>query len=304
MPPQGRGGIPLPARTKLDVPPTRAAHVNLSRVRSPGLLRAHAILLLLTATLLPTLGRAQESLADRALEQQGLTRVTGGWDVTLGAGLAEAPKYPGASTERVRPAPLFSLDYDGRLFVGPLGIGVAAVRWDGFRAGPVLGFERGRSQSDDPHLAGLGDIPASLTAGLFAGYTRGALAIYATARQAVTHTGDGLSGLLQLDVRHAFITARTFVAVGPDLEFGNDRFQRAWFGISPEQSASSGLPTYTPGAGIDRIGLHVRLTYRASAHFLVLAFARISDLTGTVAQSPIVERRGQVVIGAGIAYHF
>lgn len=253
---------------------------------------------------MPTIGWAQESLEDQALEQQGLTRAADGWDVTLGAGLAEAPRYPGASTDRVGVAPLFSLDYDGRFFAGPLGIGVAAIRWDGFRAGPVLGFERGRSQSDDSRLAGLGDISASVTAGLFAGYTLGAVGLYATARQAVTSTGNGLSGLLQLDVRHSFIAARTFIAAGPDLEFGNDEFQRTWFGISSEQSVSSGLPTFTPSAGIDRIGVHARLTYRVSAHWLLRAFARISALTGTAAQSPIVERRAQVAIGAGVAYHF
>lgn len=278
--------------------------MNLSRIRIRAALPAHAFLLPIAAALMPTLGWAQQSLEDQALEQQGLSRVTGGWDFTLGAGLADAPRYPGASTRRVRLAPLVSISYGDRLFIGPLGIGVTAFRWDGFRAGPVLGFERGRSQSDDPRLAGLGDISASVTAGLFAAYARGPFAIYATARQAVTSTGNGLSGLLQMDARHAFVSARTLIAAGPDVEFGNNEFQRVWFGISPQQSASSGLPTYTPSGGIDRVGLHARLTYRVSAHWLVRAFARISDLTGEVAQSPIVERRAQVEAGVGVAYHF
>lgn len=271
----------------------------------PAPLRAHAALLLMSAILVPTLGWAQQqSLEDQALEQEGLTRPLEGWNVTLGAGLAAAPEYPGAGRERAHLAPLVSIDYGDRLFVGPLGIGVAAIVWNGFRAGPVLGFDRGRSQSDDPRLAGLGDISASATAGVFAGYGRGPFAIYATARQAITSTGNGLSGLLQVNMRHVFVRARTRVTVGPDLEFGNDEFQRTWFGISPEQSASSGLPVYTPSAGIDRIGLHATLTYRASTHILLRAFARISDLTGTAAQSPIVARRGGVVVGAGVAYHF
>lgn len=276
-----------------------------SRIRIPVPLRAHAFLLLIAAALIPTPGYAQQqSLEDQALEQQGLARLMEGWNVTLGAGVAAAPEYPGASKERARLAPLVSINYGGRLFVGPLGIGVAAIAWRGFRAGPVLGFDRGRSQSDDPHLAGLGDISSSVTAGLFAGYARGPFAIYATARQAITSTGNGLSGLLQVNVRHLFVTARALVAVGPDLEFGNDEFQRTWFGISPGQSAASGLPVYTPSAGINRIGLHATLTYRASTHILLRGFARISDLTGAAARSPIVERRDQAVIGAGVAYHF
>lgn len=276
--------------------------MNLSRLRI--LAPCAHVILAIAAVLAPTLGWAEESLGDQALEQQGLGRVPGAWNVTLGAGLAAVPKYPGASTERVRPVPLVSIRYGDRLFFGPLGIGLVAFRCNGFRAGPVLGFQRGRSQSDDPRLAGLGDISSSVTAGLFAGYARGPLAIYATARQAVTATGNGLSGLLQLNLRHAFVAARTFVAAGPDLEFGNDDFQRTWFGISPAQSASSGLREYTPSAGIDRIGFHADLTYHASKHIVWRAFARISDVTGNAAQSPIVERRAQVVIGAGVAYHF
>lgn len=278
--------------------------MKLSCPRIPRAGRARAILLMTVAVLAPTLGWAQQSLEDQALEQQGLTRAPAGWGVTLGAGLAEVPQYPGASKERARLVPLVSLDYGGRFFAGPAGIGVVAVRWHGLRLGPVVGFERGRPQSDDPHLAGLGDIASGATAGLFAGYARGPLEMSVTARQAISHTSNGLSGLLQLNVRHVFTAARSLVAIGPDLEFGDSDFQRTWFGVSPVQSAASGLPVYTPGAGINRIGIHAGLTYRASTHVLWRVFARISDLTGDAARSPIVERRSQVIVGAGIAYHF
>lgn len=263
-----------------------------------------ALLLLVAAVLAPTLGWAQQSLEEQALEQQGLARTSAGWSVTLGAGLATAPRYPGASSQRIRPVPLVSIDYDNRLIIGPLGIGVVAVHWNGLRAGPVLGFAGGRRASDVPQLAGLGYISASATAGLFAAYDRGPIAISATARQAISHTGNGYSGLLRIDLVRPFDRMRTLVALGPDLEFGSGDFQRTWFGITPAQSAASGLPVYTPQAGVNRIGLHAALTYRATAHLLWRAFARVSDLTGDAAQSPIVERRTQFQIGAGIAYHF
>lgn len=275
-----------------------------SRTRIPRTLRTLTIPLLAASVLAPTLGWAQQSLADQALQQQGLTPGSGGWGATVGAGLAAVPRYPGASRERARLVPLLSINYGDRLFVGPFGIGVTALRWHGFRAGPVLGFEHGRSASDDPRLAGLGDISTSITGGLFARYVRGPFEIAATARQAVSHSTNGLSGLLQVNARHVFAGARTLVAVGPDLEFGNGDFQRTWFGISPAQSAASGLPVYVPHAGINRVGLHADVTYRASTHIVWRIFARISDLTADAAQSPVIERRTQVLVGAGLAYHF
>ncbi|MHB8815888.1 MAG: MipA/OmpV family protein [Steroidobacteraceae bacterium] len=278
-------------------------HTCVPRLPTSGPWRGPALLLLIAAVLAPIPGWAQEqSLEDQALAQQGLTRAQAGWSVTLGAALAAAPRYPGASRERLRLAPLIAIDYDDRLTIGPLGIGLIALRGPGFRAGPVLGFEGGRRASDDPRLTGLGDIPATATAGLFAAYDRGPIAISATARQAISHTGNGFSGLLRIEAHHLF--ARTRIALGPDLEFGNNEYQQTWFGISPAQSAASGLREYTPQAGINRVGVHVGLTYRASAHVLWRAFARMSDLTGDAARSPIVERRTQFVIGAGIAYHF
>lgn len=278
--------------------------MNPSYTWIPRASRAQSILLLIALVVVPALGWAQQSLEDQALEQQGLTRAQAGWTGALGLGLAEVAKYPGASTDRARLEPLVSIDYGDRLFIGPLGIGVAALCWDGFRAGPVIGFERGRYQSDDPHLAGLGDISTSVTAGIFAGYSQGPLEVLATARQAISHSTNGLSGLLQVNLRHALVGTRTLVAAGPDLEFGNGDFERTWFGISPAQSASSGLAVYAPRAGINRIGLHAGLTYRASRHFLYRFFARVSDISGEAAQSPIVERRTQFAVGAGIAYHF
>lgn len=278
--------------------------MNLSRTWIPRALRAHAILLLIACALAPTLGCAQQSLEDQALQQEGLTRAAAGWAGAVGAGLADVPKYPGASKERIRLAPIFSIHYGSRLFIGPLGIAVVAVRWHGFLAGPVLGYQHGRAESDDPHLFGLGDIPASATAGFFAAYSRGPLQISATARQAISHSTNGLEGLLQVNVRHVFATARTLLAIGPDVEFGNGDFERAWFGISPAQSLASGLSVYTPRAGIDRVGVHAGLTHRVSEHILWRVFARLSDITGDAAQSPVIERRSQFVMGTGLAYHF
>jgi MipA family protein len=258
----------------------------------------------LCALLAPTLGHAQQFLEGQALEQQGLNGPSQAWSVTLGAGLASVPRYPGADSQRIRPAPLLSIVYDRRFFAGPLGVGVAAIRWNGFSAGPVLGFEGGRRESDDPRLAGLGDISASATAGAFAAYHVGPVALAATVRQAISHTGNGLSGLVEVNFRHAFPRSRIYLAVGPDLQFGNTDFERTWFGISPAQSSLSGLPVYAPRGGVDTIGLHAGLTYRASKHFLWRMFGTVRDLTGDVAQSPIVEKRRQFLLGAGIAYHF
>ncbi len=245
-------------------------------------------------------------MQEQALEEQDLAGrpAPGTWSVTLGAGIAVAPTYPGASTDEAQLAPLAEIRYGERLSLGPLGVRVALIDWRGFRAGPVLGFEGGRRESDDPHLAGLGDISASLTAGAFAAYRIGSLSILATARQAITHTGYGLDGLATVEYRRALVRDTLYMSIGPSVQFANARHQQTWFGVSPSQSAASGLPSYTAGGGIDTVGVHAMLTYRLSEHLLWRFFADARTLSGDAAASPIVERRSDSRAGIGLAYHF
>jgi len=227
-----------------------------------------------------------------------------GWDATLGIGLAAVPRYPGAQNDRVRPLPLISVSYDNLVFLSPLGLAIRAIHVHGFFAGPVIGYEGYRHETDDPQLAGLGDIPASLTTGAFAGYAAGPWRVLVTARQAVTHSSNGLEGLAELEYRADLIPHQLTLNVGPEVSFADADYNRAWFGVSLPQSADSGLPTYTPGAGIDAVGVHAGLVAALSAQTLVRVFGDVKRLTGTVAGSPIVHRRTEGVIGVGIAYRF
>ncbi len=179
-----------------------------------------------------------------------------------------------------------------------------AINWNGFRAGPVVGFEGGRDQSDDSRLNGLGDIQPSATAGIFAAYRFGPFEALATARQAIIHTSNGFTGLALVNYRARLIPQKLDFSAGPDLEFADSQYDRTWFGVTAGQSAQSGLPVFTPGAGVKDVGLHTSLTYYYSDHLLLRGFASVKELTGDIANSPIVQSKTQALVGIGAAYHF
>jgi MipA family protein len=247
-----------------------------------------------------------QTLQEQELEQTGLGREpsSGDWNVTLGAGLAVAPRYPGADTDRTRLVPLGDIVYRHRFFLGPAGLGVSLIDSGGFRAGPVLGFMPGRSETRDAELTGLGDIRSSISAGVFLRYRTGRFEVGSTVREAITHTDNGLVGLVRADYRLTPGRSRLQLFLGPDLEYANARHTQTWFGVTPVQSLDSGLPVFTPGAGVKEVGLHANLTYRYTDHVLLRTFANLRDLTGDIRNSPIVERRTQLLVGAGLAYHF
>lgn len=248
-----------------------------------------------------------QTMEQQALEQGevGQETATGRWTFALGTGPASMPDYPGARDDRIRAVPFISATYSGatHFFVGPLGLGFSPINVHGFHAGPIFGLMPNRKQSDDPHLTGLGDIPNSLTAGAFALYSVGPVVFTTAVEQAVTHKGNGLIGLGQLTY-HVAIAPALELFLGPELEFGNADHQRTWFGVTQAQSVSSGLPAFTPRAGVVDAGMHAGLNYRYSQHVFLRAFADVKWLTGETAGSPIVERSTQAVVGVGIAYRF
>jgi outer membrane scaffolding protein for murein synthesis (MipA/OmpV family) len=264
-----------------------------------------AVVVAATLALRPGTASAQDQ-NDVQLEQIGAGRnATNGWDVTLGGGVAERPRYDGADSYTTRVVPLISASYDkGLFFAGPAGIGMTAINWQGLRVGPVLGFLNGRKQGDDDHLNGLGDIPVALTAGLFASYSLGPFSLRTDIRQAVTHQADGLYGDVSLNWMHPIIPGRLFVSTAVRMDFANGSYDRTYFGVSDEQSLQSGLPAYTPGGGIKDIGFNAGLDYRLSRHFVLRGFAGVSQLLGDDGSSPIVQSKTQGLAGFGLAYHF
>lgn len=247
-----------------------------------------------------------QTLQEQELEQSGFGRepARGSWNVTLGAGLAAAPRYPGADTDRARLVPLGEIVYRDLIFLGPAGLGANLIDAGGWHAGPVIGLMPGRSETRDPRLTGLGDIQTSVSAGVFLRYRIGPFEVGGTVREAITHTQNGLRGLVRADYRVTPALSRLQLFLGPDLEFANARHSQTWFGVTPAQSGDSGLPVFTPGAGVKDVGAHAALTCSYTDHLLLRTFANVEELTGDITNGPLVQRRTQLLIGAGLAYHF
>lgn len=280
---------------------------TIARPLRPG--RANTVLAALALATARTLWPGTASAQDQnevQLEQIGAGQPSqGGWNATIGGGLASRPRYEGADSYNQRVVPMIMVSYDkGLFFAGPAGIGLTAINWQGLRVGPVLGFLSGRKQDDDVHLDGLGDIPASLTAGVFANYSLGPFSLRGNLRQAVTHQANGLYGDVSFNWAHPIIPGRLFFSTGVQMAFADGSYDRTFFGVSPEQSLQSGLPAYTPGGGVKDIGINASLDYRLSRHFILRGFASATQLLGDDGASPIVQSKTQGTIGFGLAYHF
>lgn len=254
---------------------------------------------------------AQTSTTPAAIASTAAAVTDDGWRYSLGVGVFETPKYPGASTSRFQPAPLVGIGY-GRFFFGsvadanvPFGLGAYLYRDNHFRLGVALSYDlvKPREESDDAHLRGLPDIDRTAHATLFASYNLDWLSVVGAVSQDVAGKHEGTSASLDLLGKYSPISRLTLTA-GPGVTWGSSQYNQTFFGVSAEDSARSGLPAYSPGSGIASVRLTAGVSYSLDKHWNLGARVVASRLPGAVGNSPIVEKKTQMTYGAFANYAF
>ena len=97
------------------------------------------------------------------------------------------------------------------------------------------------------------------------------------------------------------------ISIGPRVSWSNDRYQDAWFGITPADAIASGLPAYDPGGGIHAFGAAASFETQFSPRWGIQTYVKYDRLVGDAADSPVVTvlgSRDQFSGGLGLTYTF
>lgn len=181
----------------------------------------------------------------------------------------------------------------------------------GFQWGPAVGLRLGRNNVDDPVVAQVHAIDTTVEAGGYIGYEylnpgrvpwrlRGGINVMTNAGivyggSRVTATGTFWMPLHQ----------RIYAGMGLGATWVSGSFNRTYFGVTPADSAASGLPVYSPGGGLEQFTGWLAMIYQFDKHWYGGAMVYAQRLAGDAADSPIVTQRGtrnQVTYGIGLAY--
>lgn len=247
-----------------------------------------------------------QSLPETQLEQTSIFSPYS-WNFNIGGGVRVAPTYQGSEDYKVGPTTFGSVSYRNTLFVGPSGLGLDFLKIfhvEGLRAGPILSYRGGRKQSNDRMLKGLGNIGASIEAGFYFDYDLGSNFTFSgTYRHAITNANNGGIARIQLNYRWKPLDELE-VNVGPAVDFGDGRYVKKWFGITPAQSIASGLPVYNPSGGPTGAGLYFTADYYLTDWMFVRAFGTVRRMIGDTSESPIVLQKSQGIAGLGLVYHW
>lgn len=230
------------------------------------------------------------------------------WDVTLGAGAAVRPTYEGSDRYILSPVPFANIIWQDTVSLGMDGLS-AYWRGGNFRVGGGLTYSTGRQQSTgtfqqgDDRLYGLGDIPGALGVKGFADYTFSLVNISASITKFTASGNDGVLVNFGIGVPYKLTDDITLTA-RVSANWADQNYMQTYFGITPTQSMNSGYAQYNAGAGIKDVNFGLGARYRFSEHWLLALDARLMQLTGDAANSPIVYSKTGAAFMSALAYHF
>jgi len=232
-------------------------------------------------------------------------------DAYAGLGARARPAYEGADSSRGDAIPYLRL-YGEHLFArttqGMLEGGIRSNPLGSVVIGAQIAYEEGRVTEEAAFLKAhnFEDIDAGASVGVHAeaDWTIGPMPLNALVRYR-RNTDSELGS--QIDLRlTAGIFARWGVNAGVfgQLTWSDEKATQNYFGLTPQQSAQTGLPVYSAGPGLRNIAFGILGDVDLSKHWLILWGLNARRLEGDARNSPIVQEGTNWFVNAGLAYRF
>lgn len=228
------------------------------------------------------------------------------WQFSAGAGVIVAPKYLGAEDSQTRAIPFLEAKYQDWLTINPTnGVEVKTSLGSGFSVGASIGADLTRRRAkDDERFQGLTDIKESPVGRVFAEYGTNDFSIKVAAKYRAGKS-EGRGTILEIDAGYNLLAnSAGALTVGVSISAMDNKYAANFFGISAEQSRSSGLGQFDAKSGLRDAGVYAQGVYRLTQRWVLIGRVQASELGSDVADSPVVHKDTQVSALALFAYAF
>jgi outer membrane scaffolding protein for murein synthesis (MipA/OmpV family) len=238
------------------------------------------------------------------------------WEGAIGLIWNHEPSYAGSGEMVNKLVPAFFLRY-GRFTVTNASVfvtrrnddvlrGASAdlIQREDLRMNLALRVDNGRRESASDRLAGLGEVKRTI---------RGRLSITwrpekdwrVSAGWAPDLLGHGGGLLFDANVARDFRTApHGMVTVGVGFGYASDSWMQSYYGVTPEQSARSGYPVYTPRSGLTGVGMNLGWRGDINERWTAFVTGSASRMLGPALDSPLVTGRNNWSVNSGVAWRF
>ncbi len=245
-----------------------------------------------------------------------LTPVAFAWgadqgDAYVGLGARVRPAYEGADSRRVEAIPylrLYREHWFARTTQGMLEGGVRSNPAGGVVFGAQIAYEEGRVTDESAFLKahGFEDIDASASVGVHAeaDWKLGPMPLNALARYRL-NTDSDLGSHVDLRLTAGIFSRwRVNAGIFGQLTWSDEAATQNYFGLTLQQSARTGLPAYSAGAGLRNVAFGILGSVDLSRNWLVLWGLNAQRIVGDARNSPMVQERTNWFANGGLAYRF
>jgi outer membrane protein len=229
----------------------------------------------------------------------------------IGPGLRSRPAYDGSNSQKTELVPV--IRYLGQPFFvrstqGVLEGGLRAELAPGLHAGAQLAYEPGRRVSESGFLQSrnLPGISRGGSIGLHVEWDHSFGPMPITLLGRLRRNIDSDLGT-QADLRLSagvFQSGRFAAGVFTQAIWGNAKSAAAYYGITPQQSVASGLAAFQPGSGWLNTSVGLLWSVDLAPKWVVVGSVEGRRVSNDLADSPLVQRRWNNYISAGVAYRF
>ncbi len=223
----------------------------------------------------------------------------GSTDIDLGVAALIAPGYEGSNKQKFYLLPFASVVWSNGVFLAPGEIGLRLPSAQHLQYGPLLSYElqtKGANRNASSSLA--------FTPGAYFNYRldhRLGLRSRLDYGAGTQHQG------IRLNLASWFsmpLAPHQSLSAEVGLTLANQRYMQSYFGISPEQTLSSGLPAYAAKAGIKNTYLQVGWNVELSPKYDFSTRLGINRLWGSAASSPLTTKTDTVSLLTSLTYHY
>jgi len=241
------------------------------------------------------------------------------WTVTVGAAPVYTPVFQGSEDYGLSVFPDLRVNYKDVFFASvPDGIGYNVINMDinnaNWKIGPLVKVRFGREEDtggspflvtgETDGLRGMGTVDAAGEVGGFAQYSSANIRTRLELRKGV----GGHEGVVgEVNVSYVDRVGPVIYSIGPRLSFGSRDFMHTYFGISRQQSVSSGLAPYEADGGVNSWGIGGSAVMPLGEVMAITLFAGADRLGKRASDSPLIRQRGddnQISLGLGFGYRF
>ena len=230
------------------------------------------------------------------------------WSVVLGIAASTTPIYSGASQYRAGGGPIIDIRYKDRIFLSTgEGLGYNFTEGRNYRASISVGLNLGRRMSwHYSTLHGLGDIPRApffKLSGTYVISRRLPIMLRADIRK-VAGGVSGIVGDLEVYTPLPGSSRRFVMFAGPTVTLADREHLQRLYGVSERQALQSEYPVFVAHGGLQAVGFGFSATRFFTPHLLGNLNVALSELLGSPARSPLIERKAQSSLSLSVAYRW